>query len=135
MLKEKINDTNQRITDALREYWESKKGGRPFPGEDEINQDDLREIWDNCFLVEIEGDKFRYSFLGDSIIEAYGDNLEGDEIVENEIYPESTSVINKLREVAESKEPVLFEGAFINKNNMDIKFRKTLLPLGEGDEV
>ncbi|PIR34639.1 MAG: hypothetical protein COV36_00360 [Alphaproteobacteria bacterium CG11_big_fil_rev_8_21_14_0_20_44_7] len=126
---------HQRITDRLREYWESLCQGNDMPSEDQIDSEEISDIWDSCYLVVKENGKYHYSFLGESIIEAYGDNLEGEEVVENEIYPESPGVINKFQEIEEAKEPLLFEGVFINKNNMDIKFRKILLPLGKDGNV
>lgn len=124
-----------RITETLLKYWESKKDGRDFPEESDINSEEIEEIWDSCFLVQVLDGKFTYSFLGKSIIEAYGDNLEGEEVVENEIYPESPETTAKFAEIVQTKEANKFEGAFINRNNMDIKFRKTLMPLGRDGKV
>ena len=125
----------QRITDALQKHWEEVKGDRKFPEESDISPDAIEDIWSNCFLAKSEGGKFVYSYLGKSIVEAYGDNLEGEEIVEHELYPESPEVNSKFEEVAKTGEPIKFEGAFINRNNMDIKFRKVLLPLGKDGKV
>ena len=125
----------QRITDELKSYWERIKGDKLFPAEDQIDQTQIVEIWQNCFLVHREGDKFVYDFLGDSIIEAYADNKLGEDIIEDQLYPESPGILNKFMEVVIHKVPVYYEGAFINHDNLDIKFRKILLPLGDGNEV
>lgn len=131
-----MSEPQARLTDVLKNYWDEKKGSNPYPAESDINSDDLKDIWENCFLAEVKGNnKFRYSYLGESIIEAYGDNLEGEEVVEDLLYPESPGVVAKFSEVLEAKEPLYFDGAFINKNNMDIKFRKILLPLGKDGKI
>ena len=120
----------QRITDELKSYWERLRGNRPFPSEDQISADELTLIWQNCFLAKFEGGHFSYDFLGESIIEAYADNTVGEDIIEDQLYPESPGIINKFQEVVTYKMPVYYEGSFINKDNLDIKFRKILLPLG-----
>jgi len=125
----------QRITDELKSYWERLRGSKPFPAEDQINSVDIEEIWQNCFLVHLEGNKFVYDFLGDSIIEAYADNKLGEDIIEDQLYPENPGILNKFKEVATLKAPVYYEGTFINHDNLDIKFRKILLPLGNSDKV
>ena len=131
-----MSEQEQRITDVIKTYWESKQNGRPFPSESDINSDEIASVWPNCFLVQVKPNgKYTYSFLGQSIIEAYADNIEGEEVVEDLLYPESPGVVAKFNEVVEAKEPVYYDGSFINKNNMDIKFRKMLLPLGENGKV
>lgn len=128
---------HHRITDLLKEYWESKKGTNPYPSEADIDDSEIGESWESCFLVEVVdgGKKFRYEYLGNQIVEAYGDDLEGQEIVEDLLYPESPDTTVKFRETMQGCLPLEYEGAFINKNNMDIKFRKILLPLGSGGKV
>lgn len=126
---------NKRITDILKEYWDTKRQGRLFPSESDIDAEDLKEIWQNCFLAEVKDGKFNYDFFGSSIIEAYADDMEGEEVVEDLLYPENPQITNKFMEVLNAKVPVFYEGVFINKNNMDIKFRKILLPLGDNSKI
>jgi hypothetical protein len=127
--------SEQRLTDELMFYWNRLKQGKQFPSEDQIDQQEIQSIWQNCFLVKLEGDRFRYEILGDSIIQAYADNKIGEDIIEDQLYPESPGILNKFLEVARTKEPVYYEGVFVNKDNLDVKFRKILLPLGSGNEV
>lgn len=125
----------KRITDALKDYWEALRGERKFPTENEIDSAKIADIWDHCFLAKAENGKFVYDFLGEGIIEAYADNMEGEEVVEDQIFPESPALRSKFQEVVDEQEPLFYDGAFINKNNMDIKFRKILLPLGDNGKV
>lgn len=127
--------SEQRITDELKAYWDRLRGSNPFPAEDQIDAAELHSIWQNCFLVKFEADHFAYEFLGESIIEAYADDTVGEDIIEDQLYPENPGILNKFREVVMLKEPVYYEGAFINKDNLDIKFRKILLPLGNNNQV
>jgi hypothetical protein len=125
----------QRITDVLQDYWESKLGDNQFPSEKEINQNDIADVWPNCFLIEVDGDKFRYALLGQNIINAYADDLEGKEAVEDLLYPESPGIRDMFVELLRGRAPLYYDGALINKNNLDIKFRKLLLPLGANNEI
>jgi hypothetical protein len=126
-----------RITDILRQYWEAKKGAAPYPAANDIDTKELENIWEDCFLIEVldGGKSFKYEYLGDSIADAYADDLEGKEVIEDLLYPESPGVLIKFRETMQTCLPLEYEGAFINKNNADIKFRKILMPLGKAGKV
>ena len=127
----------ERITDILREYWNGKKGTSPYPAADDIDVAELKDIWQDCFMIEVldGGKSFRYEYLGDSITDAYADDLEGKEVIEDLLYPESPGVLIKFHETMQTCQPLEYEGAFINKNNADIKFRKILMPIGNGGKV
>ena len=128
--------SEKRITEALKAYWEGLRKGGEIPSEKDIDANDIDDIWQSCFLVRVDEDgKFAYEFLGASIIEAYADENVGEPIIEDQLYPESPGIVNKFQEVVDAVEPIFYEGAFINKDNQDIKFRKILLPLGENGKV
>lgn len=131
------DEKHNRITDILRGYWESKLEGRPYPAEDDISGTELNDIWEDCFMIEVldGGKKFKYEYLGDNITVAYADDLEGKEVIEDLLYPESPGVLIKFNETMQGCLPLEYEGAFINKNNADIKFRKILLPVGSNGKV
>ena len=135
-LKAEGPHTEARIPDTVLHYWEEIKGDLNYPKQDDVESANISDIWKNCFLIKIEEDgKFVYNFLGSSLVQAYADNLEGEEIVEDLLYPESPELKAKFAELIATKQPVHYEGALINKNNMDIKFRKILLPLGKDGKI
>ncbi len=126
----------KRINELLQVYWDELRGKRPFPLESEISIEDLEMIWDSCFLVKVDAanpnQPFTYTYLGDSLIEAYGSESERD-ICERLVYPSNMSLVHKFHEVMEKKEPVLEESEFINSRNALIKYRSNILPLGDKD--
>lgn len=138
-----IEHREKRINEKLQLYWEAKCRGRKFPLESEIIPEDIADIWDSCFLVTLDdehthGDSatFKYTYLGQSLIDAYGDDLVNKEVCERLVYPSNGSLMHKFKEVIETKQPVLEESEFTNMNNMLIKFRSVMLPLGRTqDEV
>lgn len=95
----------------------------------------VEDIWDSCFLVHIEDatrpDGFKYTYLGSSLVEAYGDDLTNREVCERLVYPSSMSLAHKFREVLESQKPVTEESEFTNAKGMVIKFRSCMLPIGK----
>lgn len=124
----------KRINELLQVYWEELRGNRPFPLEKEINIEDLENIWDSCFVVKVDPElpdqPFTYTYLGDSLIEAYGSDNERD-ICERLVFPSSMSLVHKFQEVLEKKAPVTEESEFINARNALIKYRSSILPLGD----
>ncbi|OYW13567.1 MAG: hypothetical protein B7X02_01920 [Rhodospirillales bacterium 12-54-5] len=129
-----LNKTPQppaRLNEQLEQYWRALKGDRALPREDEVDPDQLKEIWDSCFLVQLRADDvFSYSYLGKSLIEAYGDDLTGNEISESLIYPHPPSLSQTFRAVTKSAQPVFDESEFTNANNMLVKYRSCVVPLG-----
>lgn len=127
---------SKRINERLMEYWQQKRGGRPYPDESELDPDELSDIWDSCFLVHLEGYDgkmpiFKYTYLGESIIEAYGDDLTNREVCERLVYPANNSLVLKFGEVAKTAAPTIEDSEFTNKNGVLIKFRAALLPLSK----
>lgn len=125
---------HQRINERLEEYWESLRRGRAYPGEKEIDPRAIADIWDSCFLIRVDGEAlekgFKYTYLGLSLIEAYGDDLTGQEVCGRLVTPQSGQMVRKFHEVAESGRPVNDEGGFANRKNMLVKYRSVMLPLG-----
>ncbi len=126
---------NDRAVDILKAYWLLAKGENKFPALEDISVSELENIWPSCFIAEVKNGKFTYSYFGEEMTDAYAENLEEQQIVEDLLYPETPEFSHKLIEAMNIDKPMIFDGAFINRENIDIKFRKVLLPLGTGDKV
>jgi hypothetical protein len=119
---------HKRIIDALDGYFSNAfydEGKLPL--EENLNLDDLGVIADDCFLIKI-ADKLQFSFLGENIIEAYGDDYFSDD-VSGIIFLENSEVAKKIRNTIELKKPILDEGVFENSHGIEIKYRQKLYPL------
>lgn len=128
------NDPNddRRITRVLLQYWETARGNRNCPSEQDIKVEELAAIWDSCFLVrrqESAERPFSYLYLGKQLIEAYGDDLQEREICERLVFPSSMSLVDKFEEVVGNGEPISEEASFVNLKGMTILYRSILLPL------
>lgn len=133
-----IPSHSARLTEQLLSYWENLRGSRPFPNEEEVNPDALTEIWNSCFLVQVrDAEVFSYSYLGDALIEAYGDDWTGKEISEALVYPHPLPLFHAFRTAARTAKAVSDENEFTNANGLTVKYRSCVVPLGanHGDQV
>ena len=73
---------------------------------------------------------FKYSYLGISLIEAWGDDASSAGVSSHLIDPATASLIHKFQEVVDTKRPVIDESEFINTKKMRIKYCICMLPLG-----
>jgi len=130
---------SHRYHEHLQNYWDELKGNRKFPSENEINPDDLADIWSACFLISIDDVTrrlgYRYSYLGESLIEAYGDDISNPEITMRLVSSSGAPMIHKFDEVLATQAPVIDESEFVNLKRLNIRYRTCLLPLGIGNEV
>lgn len=124
----------KRINERLYEYWLSISRGKAFPSENDIDPDEIKDIWDSCFLVKTHSNSgdglFKYTYLGLALIEAYGDDITNHEISTKLIAPNSPDIAHKFNEVMKTGKPVVDESEFTNRNRFIIKYRSCMLPLG-----
>lgn len=128
----------QRITKRLMAYWHEHKGTKLLPRDSDINPAALQDVWDDCFVVEVKmdaspGDEFRYSYLGPSIIAAYGDNVTGADIQTSMLSPSGGHVTDIFEKVIETKKPIIQESEFLNAHKILVRYRQCVLPFGDGD--
>ena len=124
----------RRFNLRLYEYWLEVRGEKPYPREDDIDPDALKDYWDQCFLIQTrdidQGGNYNYTYLGKAISEAYRLgvlDLRTGAIVA----PTASHTEEKFERVRASGQPILEEGEFNNSRGKRIKYRQCLLPLGE----
>jgi hypothetical protein len=126
-----------RYHERLQDYWEQLRGSRAFPSENEINPDDLLDIWPSCFLISIDDVTrrlgYRYSYLGESLIEAYGDDISNPDVALKLVSSVDAPMVSKFDEVRKTRQPVIDESQFVNLKLLNIRYRTCLLPLGIGE--
>lgn len=120
---------HHRINEKLQAYWNEIRADRPMPMESDVNMDTLKDIWDYCFLVNVHGGNFAYSYLGSQLIEAYGDDFTGREITQALVYPHPTSLFTTFQEVVKTAQPKMDDSEFVNSRGENIKYRSCVLPL------
>lgn len=125
---------HHRINERLNAYWDTLRGSRAMPAEGDVSIEELKDIWQNCFLVSVRDGKFSYSYLGEQLVEAYGDDLTGKEITETLLYPHPSSLVKTFAEVAKTGTPKIDENQFVNSRNSTVKYRSCVLPLSGADK-
>ncbi len=127
----------RRLALPLVAYWERLRGGRPMPSENDIDPEDLAELWDYCFLVQVADlakEECNYTYLGSAIVEAYRGGLSDDDPAAL-VAPDAKKLAFNYTRVINTKLPVIEEGEFSNLRGDTVKFRQCMLPLGKGQEV
>jgi hypothetical protein len=129
----------RRITLRLLGYWEKLRGTRPMPREEDIDPEDIHDLWDNCMLVHVKDlDKpdYNYTYMGQGIVEAYQFGMPASEVGSGSLSALNANfLMRRCKQIIETRKPLLDEGEFRNMHNELVKYRQCLLPLGEGDKV
>lgn len=130
-----FNQSSRRITSILKNYWNYVKEQRTFPSEDEIKQNDIPEIWDNCFIVRADNtcystDDYKYIYMGQNVKKAFGEDLTG-MTIEKMHAPEAVHLAQKYEKVLASKAPIYDSGQLHLDSGKTVLYRQILLPLGE----
>jgi len=133
------SELHHRFHEKLKDYWGKLASGRPYPSESEIDPDSLSEIWPSCFLISIDDVTrrlgYRYSYLGEDLIEAYGDDVKNPDVALRLISTASIPIVKKFDEVVSRQKPVVDESEFINLKGLRIRYRTCMLPLGQSGHV
>lgn len=124
-----------RINERLTDYWRDLCRGRPMPLESDVVMEDLKDLWDYCFLLSVKANGFAYDYLGPSLVLAYGDDLTGKEITETLLYPHPPSLINTFKNVVLNAAPARDENEFTNSLGEKVKYRSCVLPLASAGDT
>lgn len=125
-----------RLIDSLKTYWEQLKGARTYPLEGEFDPDQVKEVWDYCFLVQLDRasgpGRFKYTYLGEKLIKSFGDHMSEEEAY-HLVSTSDPEVSKHIERVVTTGEPLEVDSSFVNSHKVLIKFRTILLPLGAPD--
>src|SRR5262245_24697363 len=101
----------RRVTLRLVAYWEKLRGDRPMPSEDEINPDDLADLWDYCFLIHVHQNMsgYRFNYLGSALVDAYQGPLSEKESGRM-ITPDPAGHARNFAKVLKTRQPLIEEG-------------------------
>lgn len=76
-------EIERRISHRLVNYWQHIKKGRVLPEIGDIDSDDVMDMWENCFIIQINANKntgeisINYDYVGNEVrplfVEGYGE--------------------------------------------------------------
>ncbi len=130
----------RRASGRLRQYWEQLRGDADFPGEEAIDPQALRDFWDNCFLIQRRDIElvpfYNYTYIGGAIIRAY----EAGVIpmgIPGLVTLDPSSLSGEYQRVIATRQPVDTEGIWQIDRESELRFRQTMIPLGnqEGEMI
>lgn len=125
----------QRITEQLKQYWLEIKSDSIFPDEAKVNINNLENHWQSCFLVKHENNNFSYIYLGEELMSAYGDNYLQKENCEKIVFPSTNPLLERFKQVLINKELLEYEDEFVNSQELLIRYRAIILPLGQSNRT
>jgi hypothetical protein len=123
--------SSKRGHEQLVAYWYRIKGLSQYPTESQVNPDDLKDQWNNMFLLEVDLEQrgnFRYQYIGSSLVEAYGVDPTG-KAHNSQGIPNVRSMFELGAKVAINGEVCMDESWFLNTNSQKIMYRCSLVPL------
>ena len=113
----------RRLIIRLLSYWEEKCNGRPILPEQEVDRDELQDVWDDCFLIRLSdtaGNQFRVIY--------HGTNLPP-------FWPDHAVLAPKVKAIVEKRIHLMEDAEITDASGTLLKYRQCLLPLGEGEQV
>ena len=135
MSNEQKDGKERRVNEVLQSFWDTLRGEDAVPAEKDLDVALIDDIWDSCFMVEIShGDakrEYKYSYVGESIVEAYGDDLKGKEVYNQLMGTHTRHLLMKFETVVRSMQSVTDENEFRNLEGQMIKYRQCLVPFAD----
>ncbi len=121
---------NRRVVEFLLRYWLNLRGRRPFPLEKEIDQVAIGdEHWNSAFLIKITPKGYRYLYIGEDLMEAFGLDSGNLEEAEQLIATSAQRVVERFDAMIGLRKPLVDEGEFRNSRDVLVKYRQVLLPI------
>ena len=134
--------SERRAIRILMTYWNELRNNKIFPQIQQIEPEEIAEIWPHCFIIEVKNDtddqKYNCTYIGEKAAQLYKSDIK--------VYAESQNItlffpqiienlFDYLESVIENLEPIVDESETESANGNYIKIRQCLLPLGNNNEV
>ena len=128
-----------KFNTILVSYWEELRGNRDLPSENDLDPDELGDIWRDCFLMQFRDidnvTDYNYSYLGEGIIELYGEDGLSVELP-GVVSLDAKHLEEQYRKVRESKTLMAYEGERVLPCGSIMAYRQCLFPMSyDGEEV
>lgn len=126
----------RRITDVLLHYWEELKQARPFPLVSEVDAEQISDVWNNCFLVQLQHIKnkenYSFTYFGEALQRAFATDLT-DVPVKYLVSPHAERLASQYEKVMQTGEPIIDDNIYENRDHIKVMYRQILLPLASED--
>jgi hypothetical protein len=128
-------DADDRLARFLS-YWRTKRRGGVLPQRRDIDPLEIVKLLPSVFLIDVEEDDFRFSLVGQEILDRYGP-LKGQSLRELMSGRELARTLEEHRLCVTARLPVYVENTEHSAAEGDgLLYQRLLLPLaGEGDSI
>ncbi len=123
----------RRLVYRILRYWQQQRGARTFPSLDDINPEDIVDLWPSCFVLETQNsvDAPYFQYLGASLAKYSGVFLSGEKDWSLTLLDKATL---GFRNAIEKMEPLMLEDEITRFDGTQLLFRSILLPLSDNGE-
>ena len=113
----------RRLSLRLLAYWERARGQRLMPLESDIRAEDLHDVWEDCFMLQI----IERNPLNFEVIHR-GKRL-------HEGWPQVSHLEGSINTLLSKRGPMLEDGQIYDASGEVLKYRLCLLPLGDERQI
>lgn len=129
-----INRNKLFKVQTLYKYWDDLKGDLEYPLIENINHEELQELWKHCLMVHChDGDRgntnIHFQHVGDYIKSSYERTLDMYYDSPPLISPNAEMSSHIIESLQESREPFIEESVVMYAKNHTITYNQCLLPL------
>ncbi len=126
----------RRLNMRLMAHWQKQRDGRRFPALAEIDQNEIEDIWPDCFVIAVANDKGpSFQYIGAAIAESSGIEAGAPVVSAAPCDTLLRSALGKLDTVFSDKTVVTDSGVFKAADQAELLFRAILLPLSDDQET
>lgn len=117
----------------LLDYWEGKRGARPFPARQDIDPVELRDLLPHVFLIDVHAapPRFRYRLSGTMVDEIHGQNLTGKTTEDIRTREIAVAVERQCQTVLAEREPRCDHVTLLARDQSFWHFERLILPLSD----
>jgi len=133
IVSDAADTVERRLSLRLLAYWRQADPRGPLPAPDKIEPTDFRDLWANCFLIDVPASDARPVFrsTGATFESWAGGNLAGKTIdtLSPELFPGSALAF--VDEVLRKSVPITRGGEARDANGGILLYRSIILPLSD----
>lgn len=130
-------ETERRISHRLVSYWQQIKEDRPLPSPDDIDSEEIADMWEDCFLIGIhshaDGETtYSYDYVGDGLRPVF---QEGFGHSAQLVSLPGEKLLAMYHEMAMTNLPIVEHVEEFFMDGHEVRYRQCLLPMGEHGRI
>ena len=109
--------------------------GRPMPSRHDIDPLDIPHLLATVFLLDLEGEDFRFRLVGEDVNERYGHRLTGRRLTELMSGPALEETLEEHRQCVRDQVAVLVDNTGFSAGLYDVqRYVRLILPIADAED-